>query len=143
MLEEGQAAPDFTAEDQDGTTVSLSDFEGRTVVLYFYPKDDTPGCTKEACSFRDNLQRLEERDVAVLGVSADTAESHSDFAEKYGLGFTLLADPDKDIIEAYGVEGRFGNAARVTFLVNGDGVIERVFEDVDPENHAEQVLEAL
>ncbi|MDY6769911.1 MAG: peroxiredoxin [Candidatus Nanohaloarchaea archaeon] len=143
MIEPGQPAPDFAARDQDGDRVQLSDFDGKTVVLYFYPKDDTPGCTTEACGFRDALSRFADRDAAVLGVSADTVESHAAFAEKHDLGFRLLADPEKDIIEAYDVEGRFGNAARVTVVIGPDGVIQQVYEDVDPEQHAEQVLEEL
>lgn len=143
MVEIGQQAPGFTAQDQDGDTVQLSDFAGRQLVLYFYPKDDTPGCTKEACSFRDNLDRLEDEEAAVLGVSADTVESHAAFAARHDLDFQLLADPEKEIIDAYDVEGRFGNAARVTVLIDENGVVRKVYEDVDPEQHAEQVLEDL
>lgn len=143
MIEEGARAPDFEAEDQGGETVMLSEFSGNKVVLYFYPKDGTPGCTKEACSFRDNLDRLQEEGVTVLGVSADTVASHQAFAEKHGLDFTLLADPDKNIIEEYDVEGRFGNASRVTFLIDADGVVEKVYRKVDPGKHAEEILEDL
>lgn len=143
MVEIGQQAPGFTAQDQDGDTVQLSDFAGRQLVLYFYPKDDTPGCTKEACSFRDNLDRLEDEEATVLGVSADTVESHAAFAARHDLDFQLLADPEKEIIDAYDVEGRFGNAARVTVLIDENGVVRKVYEDVDPEQHAEQVLEDL
>lgn len=143
MVGKGEEAPDFEAEDQEGEKVRLSDFRGKKVVLYFYPKDDTPGCTKEACSFRDSIESLEEKGTVVLGVSADTVDSHREFVDKHGLNFTLLADPDKEMIEDYGVEGRFGNAARVTFLIDEDGRVERVYRNVDPENHAEEVLEDL
>lgn len=142
MIAEGDAAPDFTAPDQDGNPVSLSDVSGR-VVLYFYPKDDTPGCTKEACSLRDSIEALEEdAGVTVIGVSADTVDSHAAFRDKYELPFTLLADPDKEIIEQYGVKGRLGTAKRVTFLID-EGVVEHVFRDVDPASHAEQILAEL
>ncbi len=143
MVDVGQRAPGFTAENQHGETVTLDDFAGRKLVLYFYPKDDTPGCTTEACNFRDNLARLEDEDAAVVGVSADTVGSHQEFADKYDLDFPLLADPDKDIIEAYDVGGRFGNAARVTVLIDEEGVVQQVYEDVDPDAHAEEVLEDL
>ncbi|MDY6768595.1 MAG: peroxiredoxin [Candidatus Nanohaloarchaea archaeon] len=143
MVATGQTAPAFAAEDQNGQTIRLDDFDGQTLVLYFYPADDTPGCTREACSFRDNLQRLAERNVAVVGVSADTVESHAAFADRYDLAFPLLADPEKEIIQAYDVEGRFGNAARVTVVIGEDGVVQQVYRDVDPEQHAEQVLEDL
>ncbi|MFB6294514.1 MAG: peroxiredoxin, partial [Candidatus Nanohaloarchaea archaeon] len=126
-----------------GDTVTLDDFADRKLVLYFYPKDDTPGCTKEACSFRDTLSRLQDHNVAVVGVSADTVASHRQFADKYDLDFQLLADPDKDIIAAYDAEGRFGNAARITVLIDEDGVVEQVYEDVDPGSHAEEILEDL
>lgn len=142
-IEEGASAPEFEAEDQDGETVRLSDFSGRKLALYFYPRDDTPGCTREACSLRDGIDSLEEQGVEVVGVSADTAESHRKFAEKYGLPFTLLADPEKEIIDAYGVEGRSGNASRVTFLIDEEGTVEKVYRAVDVENHADQILEGL
>lgn len=140
MIEQGQEAPGFEALDQSGDPVSLSGFEGRKLVLYFYPKDDTPGCTTEACSFRDAIQRFEENGVAVVGVSADTVESHEAFAEKYGLEFPLLADHDREIIESYGVEGEFGNASRVTVVIDEDGIVERVYTDVDPDAHVEEIL---
>ncbi len=143
MIDVGESAPTFTGETQDGDTVSLSDFSGQKLVLYFYPKDDTPGCTTEACGFRDELDRIREQGAAVVGVSADTAESHREFAGKYGLDFPLVADPDGEIIEEYGVEGRFGTASRVTFLIDEEGVVEAVYDDVDPDSHAAEILEAL
>lgn len=143
MIEAGDTAPAFTAQDHRGEQVSLSDFRGRRVILYFYPKDDTPGCTTEACALRDSHDAFEEHGVAVLGVSADDVDSHAAFREKYDLPFTLLADPGKEIISAYGVEGGRGHAERATFLIDEEGVVERVYRDVDPANHAEQLLEDL
>lgn len=140
MLEEGVDAPAFKGVDQNGDAVKLKDFAGQTVVLYFYPKDDTPGCTKEACSFRDNINTLQEQNIAVVGVSADDVDSHEQFADRYNLPFPLLADPDKEIIDAYDVRGAFGNAKRVTYVINEDGVIERVYSKVDTEQHAEDIL---
>lgn len=143
MITAGDDAPAFTAQDQDGNLVSLSDFTGQRVVLYFYPKDDTPGCTKEACTLRDNIDRFAEKDVVVLGVSADTVASHAAFAETYNLLFTLLADPDREIIRAYGVETGDGYAKRATFIIGPDQTVETVHTDVDPANHADQLLEEL
>lgn len=148
MLEPGTEAPDFELPDQDGEQVSLSDFEGRRVVLYFYPRADTPGCTKEACSFRDTWEEFEERDVVVLGVSNDPVENLGPFAEKYDLPFTLLSDEDGSVATAYDsygtieIEGEtYDIALRNTFLVGPDGQIEAVYEDVSPEGHAEEILE--
>jgi peroxiredoxin Q/BCP len=145
MLSPGDEAPGFTLSDQDGEPVSLSDFEGR-VVLYFYPRADTPGCTTEACSFRDRWEEFEERDVAVLGVSDDPVPLLSTFAEKHSLPVTLLSDPDGSVSRAYDSYGEkqvFGNTVegvfRNTYVVDA-GRIERVYEGVDPEGHATEVL---
>jgi thioredoxin-dependent peroxiredoxin len=149
MLKEGDVAPDFTSRDAHGNTVKLSDLRGRNVVLYFYPKDDTPGCTKEACSFRDSSDVYERENVKVLGVSLDDEESHRAFAQKYSLPFTLLADTDRSVSEAYGVYGeqRYGDktymgVARKTFLIDKEGRIKKVFDKVNVERHADEVLEA-
>lgn len=139
MLERGDTAPDITARDQDGETVTLSEIDGR-IILYVYPKDDTPGCTTEACAFRDAIDRFRERDLTVLGVSTDTADSHARFAAKHDLPFRLLADPDHTIIDAYGVPIHRGHAARVTFVIGPDRTIERVYPDVDPEAHVDTIL---
>jgi peroxiredoxin Q/BCP len=150
MLKPGDPAPDFELESDAGERVRLSDLRGRKVVLYFYPKDDTPGCTTEACEFRDRLPEIEGRDATVLGVSPDDAGSHRKFRDKYDLPFTLLADTDHAVAEAYGVWGekkRYGRTYegifRTTFLIDGDGKVERVFEKVKPEGHADEVLSAI
>lgn len=137
-LHVGDPAPSFQAEAQDGQIYDLEDFAGQWVVLYFYPKDDTSGCTKEACSFRDNMSQLKEKAV-VLGVSADTLESHKKFAEKYHLNYPLLADPEKTIIKAYDVNGPVF-AKRTTFIISPEGIISKVYEGVNPEQHAEEIL---
>ena len=149
-LKEGDKAPPFTAATGDGRTVSLSDFKGKQVVLYFYPKDDTPGCTKEACGFRDHSKALEKAGAVVLGVSADPVPSHRKFAEKYKLPFPLLADEDKKIVNAYGVWGektflgkKYMGIHRVTFLIGPDGCIKKIWSKVSPEGHAQEVREAL
>lgn len=139
----GTAAPSFTAQDTNGKTVSLSDLAGKTVVLYFYPKDDTPGCTKQACSFRDNYSAYEGKDIVVLGVSKDDVASHQKFTEKFNLPFPLLADPDGSIIKAYGVEGSSGYAQRVTYVIDGTGKIIHVDANVNTSNHANDVLAAI
>ncbi len=146
-LKEGDKAPAFTAKTQDGTTVSLDEYSGKTVVLYFYPKDDTPGCTKEACNFRDNIEELHQRDVAVLGVSPDSEESHRKFIEKYDLPFTLLSDPDKEILQAYGAWGEKTNygktsmgVIRSTFVIGPDGTIQKIYRKVKTETHAVDIL---
>jgi peroxiredoxin Q/BCP len=139
-LPEGALAPQIATIDQDGKPVTL-DFRGVTV-LYFYPKDNTPGCTAEACSFRDDLSEFKRRGVQVYGVSTDDAASHKKFAQKFGLNFTLLADPEKKISRAYGVLSKLGYAQRVTFIIT-DGVIARVFPKVAPDGHSREVLKAL
>ncbi|MCX8102860.1 MAG: peroxiredoxin [Candidatus Bipolaricaulota bacterium] len=139
-LAEGTLAPRIETVDQNNKRVAL-DFRGVTV-LYFYPKDDTPGCTTEACSFRDDLSEFVRRGVKVYGVSTDDAESHKKFAQKFGLNFALLADPEKKISQAYGVLSERGYAQRVTFIIK-DGVIVRVFPKVSPDGHSREVLQAL
>ncbi len=138
----GADAPAFTTKDTNGNTVSLSDFKGKTVVLYFYPKDDTPGCTKQACSFRDARPEYQDKDIVVLGVSADDETSHQAFTEKYGLNFPLLADTDQNLIKAYDVDGG-GYAKRVTYIIDGNGKIIHVDGTVNTSTHAQDVLSAL
>ncbi|NMF65412.1 peroxiredoxin [Brasilonema octagenarum] len=138
----GSDAPAFTAKDTNGNTVSLSDFKGKTVVLYFYPKDDTPGCTKQACSFRDASNDYKSKDVVVLGVSADDEASHQAFTQKYSLNFPLLADSDKTLIKAYDVDGG-GYAKRVTYVIDGNGKITNVDSNVNTSTHAGDVLAGL
>jgi thioredoxin-dependent peroxiredoxin len=150
VVEEGQEAPDFELPSETGERVRLSGLRGRPVVLYFYPRDDTPGCTKQACAIRDSYDGFEERGAAVLGVSTDDETSHVKFKEKYGLPFTLLADTDHEVAETYGVwtEKNFGGkkywgVERSTFLIDEDGGIAKVMRRVKPDTHAEKVLVAL
>jgi len=150
MLEEGKKAPEIKLKDQDGNTVSLSEFKGQKVVVYFYPKDDTTGCTKEACHFRDEFPRFEKLETKVIGISPDSVESHKKFAEKYNLPFTLLSDAGKDAVEAYDVwkqKSMYGRnymgVERTTYIVDEDGKIQKVFPKVKVENHIEEVLKAL
>ncbi|MGQ9510724.1 MAG: thioredoxin-dependent thiol peroxidase [Thermaceae bacterium] len=150
MAELGGIAPDFSLPDQDGRVHRLSDYRGRWVVLYFYPKDDTPGCTVEARGFRDEKGRLEELGAVVLGVSADGVESHKAFAEKHRLNFPLLADPNREAIRAYGAWGKkklygkeYEGVLRQTFLIDPEGRIAKVWRKVKPEGHAEEVARAL
>lgn len=150
MIDEGKKAPDLTLPDQDGNKVKLSDFKGRYIVLYFYPKDDTPGCTKEACSFRDTFPEFNNVDAVILGVSPDSVSSHKKFAEKYKLPFRLLADEDKKVIEKYGVwkeKSMYGKkymgVERTTFVIDPDGRIKKIFPKVKVDNHHQEVLEAL
>jgi peroxiredoxin Q/BCP len=138
----GTDAPAFTVKDTNGNTVSLSNFAGKTVVLYFYPKDDTPGCTKQACSFRDSMSDYQNKDVVVLGVSADDEASHQQFTQKYNLNFPLLADTDKNLIQAYDVDGG-GYAKRVTYVIDGNGKVIHVDSSVNTSSHATDVLGAL
>ena len=144
-LDPGTPAPAFSAKDQDGNTVMLSAYLGKSiVVLYFYPKDDTPGCTKEACSLRDGFKDLKAAGAVILGVSADGVASHAAFAQKFSLPFPLLADPDRVIIDAYGVRMPvIGIAKRVTFIIGKDGLIKDVIQDVKAGEHDVQVLERL
>ncbi|MGB3851562.1 MAG: thioredoxin-dependent thiol peroxidase [Tunicatimonas sp.] len=146
-LQPGDAAPDFTAPNQRGETVRLSDFRGKKVVIYFYPKDDTPGCTAQACNLRDNHAELQQAGYVVLGVSKDSAKSHDKFASKYNLPFALLADEDKSINEAYGVwkeKSMYGRtymgAARTTFVIDEEGIITGVIDKVKTKDHTAQIL---
>jgi thioredoxin-dependent peroxiredoxin len=150
VVEEGARAPDFELVSDSGERVRLADLRGRPVVLYFYPRDDTPGCTKQACGFRDQYARFRERGTAVLGVSPDTQESHARFKEKHGLPFTLLADPHHAAAEAYGAWGErklYGKTSmgitRSTFVIGPDGTIVKAMRGVRPQGHAEEVLAAL
>ena len=138
----GTDAPAFTAKDTKGNTVSLSDLRGKTVVLYFYPKDDTPGCTKQACSFRDAQAQYQGKDIVILGVSADDEVSHQAFTQKYNLNFPLLADTDKSLITAFDVDGG-GYAKRVTYVIDPNGKITHVDTSVNTTTHASDVLAAL
>ena len=147
---EGQIAPDFALPATDGSTVRLSDLRGKKVVLYFYPKDDTPGCTKEACAFRDNLGVLQSMGVVVLGVSPDSVASHQKFAQKYGLPFPLLADEGAQVATTYGVwkeKKQYGRTymgiERTTFLIDENGIVQRVFSKVKVDGHVEEVIEAI
>lgn len=143
----GSKAQDFTLPDQNGDERSLSDYSGNWVLIYFYPKDDTPGCTKEACAIRDNLPKFDKVGAEVLGISVDSDVSHRKFADKYDLNFTLLSDEGRKVVKKYGVWGRkkmmgkeFEGTMRTSFLVNPDGKIAKVYENVKPEKHAEEVL---
>jgi len=149
-LKEGDVAPDFSVATSGGGKVSLADFKGKPVILYFYPKDDTPGCTKEACAFRDGFAEFKKRGAVVLGVSTDPVKSHYKFVEKFKLPFTLLADVDKRIVTAYGVWGeksflgrKYLGTHRVTFLIGSDGRIIKIWPQVKPDEHAAEVLAAL
>jgi peroxiredoxin Q/BCP len=144
-LKVGDKAPAFEAQDQNGKVVKLSDFAGKqTVVLYFYPKDDTPGCTKEACSFRDGHSAIQAAGAVVLGVSADTVASKKAFAEKYHLPFSVLADPDRKVIEAYGVKMPvLPMSKRVTFIIDKEGIIRHIITDVDNPQADKQILAVL
>ncbi len=148
-LTEGSKAPDFTGVNQKGASIELSNFLGKKVILYFYPKDDTPGCTAEACSLRDYYSDLKEKGFEVVGVSADTATKHEKFAAKYDLPFHLIADTEKEVIQSYGAWGlkkfmgrEYEGIIRKTFVIDEKGVIERVFEKVKTKAHAEQILES-
>lgn len=147
MLTEGQAAPTFTLNNQSGQAVSLEKLRGKKVVLYFYPKDDTPGCTKEACNLRDNHKSLTKKDVVVLGISIDSEKSHQKFSEKYNLNFNLLADPDKEVVNMYGVWGekslygrKYMGTNRWSFLINEAGVIDKIYTKVKVSQHAEDII---
>jgi thioredoxin-dependent peroxiredoxin len=150
VIEAGQTAPTFTLPDQDGRQVSLEDLRGHPVVLYFYPKDDTPGCTTQACGIRDQWSEFEAAGAAVLGVSPDTVESHARFAGKHDLPHTLLADPEREVLGAYGAYGEkvlYGKTTvgviRSTFLIDAEGTVAKVWKRVQTASHADQVLKAL
>ncbi len=149
-LKVGQKAPDFTLPSDTGEKISLKDFRGKKVVLYFYPKDDTPGCTKEACSFRDNIDRILQKDAVVLGVSADSIESHKKFKEKYNLNFPLLSDEKHKVLEKYGVwkekklyGKKFMGTVRTTFIIDENGKIAHIFKNVNVDGHTDEVLKKL
>ena len=146
-LKKGDEAPDFSGKNQDGKLISLKDFKGKKLVIYFYPKDDTPGCTAQACNIRDNYAVLKKNGYAIIGISADDEKKHKKFIEKYNLPFQLIADIDKTIIRSYDVWGEkkfmgkiYEGIARSTFLIDEKGVIEKVISDVITKNHAEQIL---
>ncbi|RJQ43092.1 MAG: thioredoxin-dependent thiol peroxidase [Anaerolineaceae bacterium] len=150
MLAEKTKAPDFELLDENGISHKLSDYAGAPLVLYFYPKDDTPGCTKEACNFRDDYSAFEKANTKILGVSTDSVKSHKKFKEKYHLPFPLLSDPDHKVVEQYGVwtekqmmGKKFMGIARTTYLIDKNGKIARVFEGVKPAEHSREVLDAL
>ena len=147
QLTEGMPAPKFEGKDQNGNSIKLSDYTGKKVVLYFYPKDNTPGCTAEACSLRDNYQELISKGFIVLGVSPDSEKSHKGFSEKYNLPFPLIADPEKKILEAYGAYGekvmygkKVTGVIRTTFIIDEKGKIEKVIRKVDTKEHAPQIF---
>jgi thioredoxin-dependent peroxiredoxin len=149
-LKEGDKAPPFTAPTNGADTVSLADFKGKNVILYFYPRDNTPGCTREACGFRDGFAQFKKKGAVVLGVSTDSVKSHDKFVEKFKLPFLLLADEEKKLVQTYGVWGektfmgrKFMGTRRVTFLIGPDGRIKRIWPKVKPEEHAAEVLAAL
>jgi peroxiredoxin Q/BCP len=150
LLREGDVAPDFTLDSDAGEAVTLSSLKGRPVVLYFYPKDDTPGCTAQACGIRDAYGEFEQAGAVVLGVSPDSVKKHVKFKDKYDLPFTLLADPEHELAERYGVWGEkkymgksYMGISRTTFVIDADGVVAQVFEKVKPDTHADDVLAAL
>ncbi len=146
-IKPGDKAPAIAATDQNGQPVSLDQFKGKKVVLYFYPKDDTPGCTTEACNLRDNYEELQQKGFEILGVSVDSAKSHLKFIDKYNLPFSLIADTDKEVVKAYGVWGmkkfmgrEYEGTHRVTFVIDEQGIVEQVIEKVDTKNHTAQIL---
>ena len=150
ILKEGDKAPDFSLQDDSGKEISLKNFQGKKVVLYFYPKDDTPGCTKEACDFRDTIKDFKAKNVVVYGVSRDSLESHHKFKEKYSLPFPLLSDPEVKLAESYGAWGEknmYGKKTmgiiRSTFVIDEKGKIQKIYRNVKAEGHAEQVLNFL
>lgn len=150
MLEEGKKAPTFSLLNQDGNKISLKDFSGKKIVLYFYPKDDTSGCTKEACSFRDSFPKFKKSDAVIFGVSPDSVKSHKKFAEKYDLNFDLLADEDKKVVQLYDVwkeKSMYGRkymgVERTTFIIDEKGKIKKIFPKVKVDGHEKEVLEAL
>lgn len=147
VLSKGNKAPEFSLIDSEGNVHSLSDYRGQTIVIYFYPKDDTPGCTKEACSFRDSYQDFKDASVEVIGISPDNEKSHSKFINKYTLPFTLLSDPDHKVSDAFGVWGlkkmmgrEYEGIFRTTFIIGPEGKIKHVFENVKPSDHSQEVL---
>ena len=149
-LNKGTEAPSFEGINQDGKTIRLKDFKGKKVILYFYPKDDTPGCTAEACNLRDNYQSWINKGFEVIGISPDSEKSHKKFKEKYNLPFNLLADPDKRILKAYGAWGTkkmygrsYEGVLRTTYVIDEDGIVEEILSKVDTKNHTSQILQEL
>ena len=142
-VKEGDMFPDFSLKADDGKEVSLSDLKGKKSVVYFYPKDDTPGCTKEACSFRDNINSFKSLGIPVFGISVDSIESHKKFKSKYSIPFTLLSDSDKKIVTKLGIKSMLGVASRVTFILDENGKILKVYPKVSPDKHAEEILSFL
>lgn len=150
MLNEGDIAPGFSLPDKDGRLVKLSDFQGKRVVLYFYPRDNTPGCSKQACAFRDAFQEISKQGAVIIGISKDSQKSHQNFASKYELPFLLLSDPEREAIESYGVwqlKKLYGKESmgvvRTTFVIDTDGKIEKIYKKVKPDTNAIQVLSYL
>ena len=150
MLKVGDKAPLFTLKDRTGETVSLSEFWGKKVVIYFYPKDNTPGCTRQACAFAQNYDKFKEKNISIIGISKDSVESHIKFANKYSLPFILLSDPDREAIEAYGVwkeKKLYGKVSmgvvRTTFIIDENGYIEKIMPNVKPDTNAEEILACL
>jgi peroxiredoxin Q/BCP len=150
MVEEGKKAPSFSLKNQEGKVVKLSDYKGKNVILYFYPKDNTSGCTQQACNFRDELPKFQELDAVILGVSPDSVELHKKFAEKFKLPFTLLSDENKEVLEKYEVwkeKSMYGRkymgVERATFVIDGDGKVKKIFRKVKVANHNNELIEAL
>jgi peroxiredoxin Q/BCP len=150
MIQEGQKAPEFSAVNQNGEMISLSQFKGKKLVLYFYPKDNTPGCTAESCNLNDNYAYWQSKGYEVVGISPDSVASHKKFEEKFGFQFNLIADTEKQILQAYGVWGEKKNygksymgVLRTTFIIDENGLVEKVFSKVDTKNHTEQIQKAL
>ncbi|OGK26373.1 thiol peroxidase [Candidatus Roizmanbacteria bacterium RIFCSPHIGHO2_02_FULL_40_13b] len=148
LLKVGETAPDFSLLDQDGKTHTLSDYRGKWIVLYFYPNDDTPGCTKEACNFRDSHELFKKKNIQVFGVSKNTVKSHEKFAQKYSLSFPILADPEKVVLTKYGVWGEkffmgrfFKGTYRITYLINPEGKVAKVYTKVDTALHAQEIAQ--
>jgi thioredoxin-dependent peroxiredoxin len=147
VLQAGDKAPEFELMDDAGSVHKLSDYRGQAIVVYFYPEDDTPGCTKEACSFRDSYAEFRQAGVEIIGISPDSEKSHTDFIKKYKLPFVLLSDPDHKVCQAYGVWGlkqymdrEYEGVFRTTFIIGPDGIVKRVFENVEPADHSQEVL---
>lgn len=149
-LEEGMQAPSFSGYDQNGNVLSLEDFKGQSIILFFYPKDNTPGCTAEACNLQENFEYWNNKDYKIIGISPDSVESHKKFAEKFSFTFTLIADPEKEILKSYGVYGpkkMYGRETigvhRTTFILDGEAKITKIFKRVKTKEHSEQIIKAL
>ncbi len=144
VLKEGEAAPQFTLSSNEGTAVSLADYKGKkNVILYFYPKDDTPGCTKEACTFRDDIKKFEKAETVILGVSTDNVKSHQRFVNKYQLNFPLLADEKTEVANLYGALNERGSCSRMTYLIDKNGIIKKIIPKVKVDGHSRELQEAL